>query len=230
MSRIKPIKPVIVFAVMLGLISCAGKTNSNAEAEKSAENTDTLLIKQQLDLNNGFEAEFYSKSYSYYWLSGKDTLDFALHLSEYKSDSTLRLIVHHNQPILFTAALANIKACFPLLEEDFAISKIQSVYFREPIYYIDLARELSTEYERQFTRKNVGYEKWHAFLLGSILTTKLNSLVNPLGKKVKRYGIEKFHLLEKKHYEEYLPNVGVADYPEFVIHGHLGFVVFLEDE
>ena len=40
-----------------------------------------------------------------------------------------------------------------------------------------------------------------------------------LGKNTKNYGIEKFHLLNKEYYGNYIPNENMSKYPEFSIHG-----------
>jgi hypothetical protein len=49
-----------------------------------------------------------------------------------------------------------------------------------------------------------------------------------LNKKVKRYGIEKFQLLEKKNFKSYLSDTDLTDYPEFAI-GGMGLSIQLEN-
>jgi hypothetical protein len=196
---------------MLGLISCVQKTKPKTQVDNVQ---DTVIAKYK---NKPYDVGFYSKSYSYYWLVGNDTLDFVVRATEREKDSTLDLIVHHKSPILFTTMLTRINECYPLIKEDFFMSKLNSFYFKEPIYYFDLAKELSTEYEQQFGRKNISYKTLNRFLLNSKMNNQLNSFVNPLNKKIKRYSIEKFHLIDKKYYTSYLPNIDLTEYPEFTI-------------
>jgi hypothetical protein len=178
--------------------------------------------------HESFRSGLYSKSYSYYWLAGKDTLNLRLNVTEYKEDTTFLLRIYHRKPILFTAVLEKITECFPLIAEDFNPSKLTSLHFKEPVFYLDLAQTLSNEYEQEFGRKNISHEKLNQFLLQSSLTSQLNHFLNPLHKKVKDYGLEKFHIIDKEIYKEYLPNVDLTEYPEFTFNAHTGIVVKLE--
>lgn len=186
-------------------------------------------MKHKNDLNKSYEVGFYSKSYTYFWIIGTDTLDFALNATEHEKDSTLHLNVYHKDPILFTIALTKINECFPLIKEDFNTRKLSSLYFKDPVFYYDLTKELSTEYEQQFGRKTISYKKLNQFLLNSSLNTELNNFVRPFEKKIERYGIEKFQLMSKQHYGGFLPNVDIDKYPEFAIEG-MGLYVRLEDK
>src|SRR5690606_29637218 len=100
-----------------------------------------------------------------------------------------------------------INECLPLIQRDFNIMKFSSIYFQSPIYYIDLVKELSGEYEQKFGQKYIGYEKLNPFLLQSSLNIRLNNFLEPLNKKVKRYGIEKFQLVSKESF--------IGDFPGF---------------
>ena len=212
-----------------GLISCGQETKSNSQNVKSDNKTDTIIVKHKNDLNKSYEVGFYSKSYSYYWLVGKDTLDFKLSANEYEKDSTLHIYIHHKNSILFSTALTKINECYPHIKEDFYLAKLNSFYFRDPIFYFDLTKELSTNYEKQFGRKNIGYRKLSEFLIKSNITNQLNNFVSPIDKKVTRYGIEKFYLMDKKYYNSYLQNEDLTKYPEFAING-MGFYVQLENK
>jgi hypothetical protein len=188
---------------------------------------DTLMVKHKNILD---ESAWYSKSYSYYWLVEEDTLNFVLHVTEWKNDSTLHLRLFHKKPILFTEALGRIEMCLPLITEDFNISKFSSFHFMEPIFYFDLAMELSNEYEQEFGQKRVNYRKLNEFLLRSSSSTQLNHFLNPLNKKVRWYGFEKFHLIDKENFKEYLPNIDFTEYPEFTLNAHNGMSVNLENK
>jgi hypothetical protein len=229
MKKNVPTTLIILFITAIGCISCVQDTKSSKQTEKPFDNLDTHIVKHKHELNKSYEVGFYSKSYFYYWLVGKDTLDFVVNATEYEKDSTLHINIYHKQPILFTKALTKINQCIPSIKKDFYISKLHSFYFRDLIYYFDLTKELSIEYEKQFGWKNISYEKLNPFLLNSNLNIQLDNFVNPLNKKVKKYSIEKFHLTDKKYFGDYLPNVDLTEYPEFAING-MGLSVQLESK
>jgi hypothetical protein len=217
----------LILSLTLGFISYSQQTKSNNQTAITNDKTDTIIVKYKNDLNKSYEVGFLSKSYSYYWIVGNDTLDFAVNASEYEKDSTLHLSIYHKNPIIFSTALTKINECLPHIQEDFKLTKLNSFNFSDPIYYFDLVKQLSTEYEKQFGRKNISYEKLNDFLLKSNLSKQLNSFVSPLDKKIKRYSIEKFQLTDKKYFGEYLPNVDLTLYPEFAVNG-MGLYIQLE--
>lgn len=225
MDKTKCVRLTFFLTLVISFVSCNQETKSNGQREKFTE-CDAIIVKHKRELNNSYEVGFYSKAFSYYWLVGKDTLDFVVNATEHEKDSTLHLSIHHKKPILFTTALTKIKECLSLINEDFYLSKLTSFYFKDPIYYLDLAKKLSAEYEQQFGRKNINFEKQNQFLLGSKLNLQLNELVSTYNKETRRLGIEKFHLLDKKYFGEYLSEVNLTEYPEFTIHG-MGLSVYL---
>ena len=92
----KYLKWLFLFIISLGLISCVKETKSNNLSAKTSKNIqDTIIVKQKQALNSSYEVGFLSKSHSYYWLVGKDTLDIVVNVREYSRDSTLHLSVHH---------------------------------------------------------------------------------------------------------------------------------------
>lgn len=203
------------------LLSCKDGTNSNTtHAPGALKNTqDTVIVKHQNELNPSYEAGFLSKSYGYAWVAGKDTPDFKLIVTEHAKDSSLHLHIIHRQPVLFSIALKRVGDCLDLIKDDFYLSKLSSLYFEPPIYYADLSKELSAQYEKTFGRKNVSYKRLNQFLLKTDLNSRLNNFLQPFGKTVSRYGIEKFHLLNKENYSYYLKEVDLTNYPDFTLHG-----------
>lgn len=222
------INQVLFFVIVIAFFSYSGETKSASKNEKTSNIIDTVIVKHKNELNKSYEVGFLSRSYSYYWIVGNDTLDFVVNATEYEKDSTLHLNVLHTKPLLFSTTLLKINECYPLIKQDFSLSKLKSFYFRDPIYYFDITKELSIEYEQQFGRKHINYEKLNLFILNSKLNKHLSKFLNPLNKKVKRYFIEKFHLMDKKYYSEYLSNIDLTEYAEFVIHG-MGLYVELKD-
>jgi hypothetical protein len=131
--------------------------------------------------------------------------------------------------MLFTTILDKLNQSLPTIMNDFDSTKFSSIYFKSPIYYLDLAKELSRQYEQTFGRKSTSYPNLNVneFLFNSNLNKRLTSFLNPLNKKVKWYSIEKFQLMDKSNFNSYLPGIDLADYPEFTIDG-MGVSVELE--
>jgi hypothetical protein len=213
------------------LSGCGQQTKKKTETtEGTVDTQDTIIVKQRNILDKSYQIGFYSKSYSYYWLVGTDTLDFRIGITEYEKDTTFSLRVFHKEPMLFTTVLEKVKECFLLIEEDFNLSKLTLFGFMPPVYYLDLAKKMSSEYEQEFGRRHISYDKLDQFLSKSSLNTQLYHFFNPLNKKIRRYGLEKFHLIYKENYKEYLPNVDFTEYPEFTLNAHTGIFVSLENE
>ncbi len=64
--------------------------------------------------------------------------------------------------------------------------------------------------------------------MNSWLQERVEDFLQQFNKSIKRYGIEKYHLLEKKYYNQYIPNKDLDDYPSFSIHGR-GISVILNE-
>lgn len=107
------IKLTLILSLTLVFISCNQETKTNNQTTVNTEKTDTIIVKHKNDLNKSYEVGFLSKSYSYYWLVGNDTLDFSVNAREYEKDSTLHLSIHHKKPITFRTALTKINECLP---------------------------------------------------------------------------------------------------------------------
>jgi hypothetical protein len=68
----------LILSLTLGFIACNQETKSNNQTAVTYDKTDTIIVKHKNDLNKSYEIGFLSKSYSYYWLVGNDTLDFSV--------------------------------------------------------------------------------------------------------------------------------------------------------
>lgn len=224
-------KPIIPFIIILTLLSC---NNSEQKKEKTDSSTseiiqDTVLVKIKNELNKSYEVGFYSKSYTYCWTVGQDTLDFKIGVTEYERDSSIQISAFNKKPILFATVLNKINECLPIIEEDFDTENLRSLYFpRPPIFYKDLTTTLSKDYESQFGQKNISYKKLNEFLMNSWLEKQIGGFLDQFGKTTKRYIIEKFHLLDKEYYKEYIPNAELNEYPEFSING-MGISVIIDE-
>jgi len=201
------------------------KSISKSEVKKNF--IDTTLVKFENKIDKSYEIGFYKKSYTYCWITEKDTLDFKIGVTEYVRDNSIQIRVYHRNPILFLETLGKIADCLPLIEQNFNLNKLNSLYLEPSIFYKDLTSELSKAYKNQFGEKNIDYDELNEFLKHSWLDKKLGTFLKRFEKTTKNYGIEKFHLLNKEYYGNYIPNENMNNYPDFSIHG-MGITISLE--
>lgn len=224
-------KQLIPFIIILTLLSCnnSNQTKEKIESESVEFTQDTVLVKIQNKIDKSYDIGFLSKSFTYCWTVGQDTLDFKIGVREYVRDSSIQISVFNKKPISFATVLNKIDESLPLIKEDFDSENLRSLYFpRPPIFYKDLTTTLSKDYESQFGRENISYEKLNEFLMNSWLEIQIGEFLDQFGKTTRRYGIEKFHLLDKEYYKEYIPDVDLNEYPEFSIHG-MGISVIINE-
>ncbi len=222
------------FVIMLTLLSCNNsqktKENKKSESESVEITQDTVMVKIQNKIDKSYGVKFYSKSYTYCWAVGKDTLDFKIGVTESKRDSSIHISALNEKPILLLTVLNKINESLPLIKEDFDTENLRSLYFQRPtIFYKDLTTRLSKDYESQFGQVNINYKKLDKFLMNSWLEIQIGAFLEQFGKTTKRYGIEKFHLLDKKYYKKYIPDLDLNQYPVFSIHGMGGISVLLNE-
>lgn len=220
---------VLVLPFILTSFICAAglETNNIKVAEKFQ---DTFLIKKQNALTASYEVGFYSRSFSYFRVAGKDTIDLVITATEHQKDSSLHLNFFHKKSIAFNKILYFLNESIPQIKSDFNIDKLTSLDFRSPAYYLDLTKELSRSYEQNFGRKNISYKKLNDFLLSSSLNKALDKVLKAFNKEVKRYNIEKFHIMDKKNTrtELYFTTSELNEYPVFAIDG-MGLYVQIKD-
>ena len=224
-------KPTILSLIILILISCnhSNQTKKTINSDFVETSKDTVLVKVENKIVNSYDIGFYSKSYTYFWVVDQDTLDFKIGLTEYVTDSSVHLRAFHRNPILFTTVLEKMIECVPMIQQNFEMNNLGSLYFKAPIFYLDLTTKLSEDYKSQFGQKNIKYEQLNKFLMGSWLEQKVSIFLDQFDKSTKRYGIEKFHLLDKQYYIEYIPNSDLNEYPDFSIHG-MGISVSINEQ
>jgi hypothetical protein len=209
-------KYILLITISSIFISCNEIANSKHSKKGNLKAIkDTVIMKYEHLSQSGV-----SKMHSYLWVVGKDTLDLRLVIEEFERDSSLNLSILHKEPLLFSTVLKKINASFYLINHDYDLLDLRTVSFRSPIYYPDLAKSLSTQYEQSFGQEMVKYDKLNKFLLGTEMNSQLNTLLKPFNKKVKLYSVEKFNLVNKKHYGfAKLPNFNFSNYPEFTLDG-----------
>ncbi|UIR54673.1 hypothetical protein LZQ00_10335 [Sphingobacterium sp. SRCM116780] len=211
------IRTLVLICFLAIFYSCTEKKNTDKKEQVSSK-IDTILVKKKNKLE-GFNEDYMTKSYSYYWVTVNDTADIVINAYERKEDNTLHLVVDQRKMVLFNSVIDKLNQSIPKIKEDFDWTKIGSIFLNAPVYYPDLANALSKEYEQKFGRKAISYEKLNQFLLQSSLNTQLNNFLNPFDKKTESYGIEKFHFLEKKDYSSIFSDSDLSVYPEFTLHG-----------
>ncbi|QIG88551.1 hypothetical protein G6R40_02685 [Chryseobacterium sp. POL2] len=221
-------KNVLIFFALLASI-CFLQINAKKFSTNYKSNVqDTIIVKHKNSIEKSYEVGFYSKSYSYYWIVGKDTLDFAISAHEYERDKSMSINIFHKNPINLKTAIKNTENCLTLIKQDFNIEKLNYLYFTNTfIYYPDIVTKLSNEYNAKYGKKRIEYKDLNKFLLSSIFNTKMNEFLKLQNKKVIGYGIEKFNLIDKQSMKYQLPNMDLKDYPEYSISG-MGISVKLD--
>lgn len=200
--------------------------NETADQQSQVKDSTAFIIgKENLE---GYAAENYTKAYTYFWRHGTDSSDLTIRLSEAKEDSSVTVAVSHKKPQNFDGVLDSLKHIFTLAEKDFDPYKLKSIFFEPPVFYPDLNLELSKAYAKNFGNKTILQQKLHEFLKSTVLTEKINLLCKPFNKEVDYFGVEKFHLIDRNHYNAYLSNEVTANYPDFSIHG-MGMYIGLKN-
>ncbi|PWN72309.1 hypothetical protein C1631_006845 [Chryseobacterium phosphatilyticum] len=208
----------ICFA-MIFLISCT---------EKSKTKVNRPTLKKEIMERTGYTEETYSKVYKYYWVT-EDTSDLKFDVYERKADSTVMFSSEHHKQIDFAVLLDSVNGAFTKINSDFDLSKLESLIFKQPLYYPDLNRELSQAYEARYGKVAVDYPTLQQFLLSAPITLKINTFLKPLNKKVKSYSIEKFHLLSLEQIKKFYPDMQFENDPDFTLFGS-GIYVELENK
>lgn len=224
-------KLILIISIILIFTSCNKSTKNDdfEDPEPQEKLVDTVLIKIENKIKKSYEVGLYQKSFTYCWVVENDTLDFKIYLAEWIEDSSVHLNLFHRNPILLSDALSKINESLPLIEQDFNMDNLSSIYIKSPIFYKDVTIELTASYENQFGNNHINYQKLNDFLMNSTLQNRITAFLNQFNKSIKRYSIEKFHLLMKNNYDEYIPNTNLNDYPLFSIHG-MGIEILLKDE
>lgn len=222
-------KQLILLISTITLLSCNHSTQPKETNNSKTDNvaTDTILVEIENDIDTPSKIGFYSKSYTYCWVIGKDTLDLKIGLEEYVRDSSVQIRVFNQHPILFTTVIDKINECLPLIRGNFELDNLRSLYFEPPIFYKDLTNELTQDYKNQVGQRDISTKQLDEFLKNSWLEEKIGSFLKQFDKTTRTYGIEKFHLLQNQHYNQYIQNVELSEYPEFSLNG-IGISVILK--
>ncbi len=223
-------KYLFVMTLIAGCISCGERTDVVIQSSANRGGTrDTVIQKQKDRLKNALDSGFYAKKLWYYWIHGSDTMDYKLTVSETRKEGTIHLDIHHKKNMLFTEVLALIRTAMPVIKEDFDLERLDYFSFESPLYYRDFEILFSKEYQTRFGQKRIGYPELDAFLLQSEITVLLNQFLEPYDKKVRRYLVEKFQLINPHQGSLFLPDLDYSGYPDFAIHG-MGLSVNLKNE
>lgn len=178
---------ITVFIITTFLFSCHEKTKKAGEQVFKSE---PALKKEMIKLD-GYTKENYNKVYSYYWVA-KDTSDLKFTLYERKTDSSVLWTIDHDRQINFPALLDSMNNAMPEIRKDFDLYKINSLSFKQPLYYPDLNQALTTSYQKRYGETAIDYPELKKFLLSAAITPQLNTFLKPLHKRARSYSIENF--------------------------------------
>lgn len=157
-----------------------------------------------------------------------DTLDCSVQVLVWAGSGDISLSIEHKNSMLFSDVLQKLLDCFQVMKNDFDVNKVTSLDFEAPIFYVDLANQLTKEYKQKFGHKTIRYKVFSNFMMSTTLTSQLNNCLALWNKAVKYYSFEKFFLIDKKMFHEYLPNTDVSAYPEFTFNAHSGISIELK--
>lgn len=190
------------------IISCKYDTNkkeqqvtktksSKTPSKTSIKNGDTIIVKKI----NKTDYDYYIKSFSYLWVTPKDTLDFKINVKEWDIDSTrshisinIRHLTMHSKKIYFSTAVKHLKKCIPIIKENFALKNIGSIQFEGTYAYKDFTTYLPKEYENKYGKEKITDLELDNFLKQSRMDIELKKLLLSLKKDTYRYDIEKFEV------------------------------------
>lgn len=160
------------------------------------KNGDTIIVKQVNKIENYDSTTL--KSFSYLWITKKDTLDFKIHAKEYLVDSTKTHIhidiTHISETIFFSTALENLKKCITIIQKDFTLKSLGSLQFEGPYAYKDFRTTLPKEYESRYGKEKINYLELNNFLQESSIDIELKKILFSLKKDTYEYSIEKFEV------------------------------------
>ncbi|MCR9016998.1 hypothetical protein [Aquiflexum gelatinilyticum] len=221
------LRKVYFFIFVFSFFSCSEKSKISTKI-KQVESQDTIIVRQIYDVSK-FNYSLSSKSISYYSISGKDTLDISIGVNESKTSGEVNIDFRNNKSIMFKDLLKKFDRFLPFVKEDFDLTRIESLVFDPPIFYQDICIQLSRDYKLKYGRKNIDVLTQKEFLMETKLKSSIDSVFLPYKKKVNWISIEKFHLFEKEHYDEYL-NIDFSAYPDFAIDGIMLNVQLTENQ
>jgi len=212
----------LVLICLLFFIFCDKKNKTISPTEPTDFEWKLTITDEELV---GFTKEIKTKAKWYYWVKDKDTTNFKFRLSELKVDSLVQIVLEVKSPIEFKICLDSLNSIFLTVEKDFNLNKINDIYIGQTIYYPDLTKEFSNEYENQFGKKHISHEKINILLKKLPITEKLNSINSKYNVKVSTFGIEKFGIIEKKNFRIFPENYDFSDYPDFSIEGFTDILI-----
>lgn len=195
--------------------------NKNQEIK---QNIEALKKEWKLNIEDeklvGFTEDAFTKAKWFYWVKDQDTTNYKFRFAELKNDSLVSVLIKVEKQIDFKTCLDSLNALFPIIEKEFNLNKMYSLYVGQVIYYPDLAKEISTQYEKDFGKKITSHKKFNEMMMQQPTTENLNSIIERYNKKIRAFSVEKFGLIEKPVFSLFIKDVDFSDYPDFIIEGN----------
>lgn len=176
------------------------KTKSSKILPKTIiKSGDTIIVKKVNQIESYDSSTI--KSFSYFWITQKDTLDFKIRVREFVIDSTKSHIsidiehsTMHSEKIFFSTALKHLKKCIPIIKQNFSLENLGSIQFEYPNAYKDFITNLPKEYKNKYGKKRITYLELNDFLKQSSIDIELKKMLLSLNKDTYKYSIEKFQV------------------------------------
>lgn len=206
--------------------------------ENLKQKMDTLMVVEKSE--RVYEQEIYDlvqnvdypilKTYTYYWVVGKDTLDFSINVSE-EGDGTIIYVYRFNKSgdayrkrMSIYFLLKKIKEIMPSLKEGkFDMNRLYAISFEDPSVFTDLSNELSNAYQK-YPKGSFHREKLNELMQNTKFHKELNHLLSPWDKKVAHYSIEKLHIIGRKQMQDNFIEIDTTKIPQDIIAGN-GFYI-----
>ena len=153
----------------------------------------TIIVKQ-VDKIEDYD-NFTLRSFSYVWMTNKDTLDLKIQAREYLTDGSVPIFhidIRHSEEMYFSTALEYLKKSIPIIQEDFKLKNLGSLQFESTFLYKDFKTTLPKEYESKYGKEQISYLEIDDFLKGSSIDDELKEALFFLKERTYKYAIEKF--------------------------------------
>lgn len=175
----------------------------------------------------GFSEDAFTKVKWFYWVKDQDTTSYKFRIAELKNDSLVSVAIEVEKQIDFKTCLDSLNALFPIIEKEFDLKNLYSLDIGQTIYYPDFAKEISSQFDKNFGKKITSHKKFNEMMMQTPITKNINSIIGKYNKKINSYSVEKFGLLEKSSFGYLIKDADFSDYPDFIIEGHVS--VLFED-
>jgi len=194
-------KNIFYFLSIFIFITCGKEKIENSNIENVR---DSIVVKKKipLDFNNKI---LFKKTISYTLVLGKDTSDFQIFVSQAKKNQDISIYTVYNlkkekSEKLYVQRLKELKYLLKVVNNDFNLNYLSSLYLGRLIYNGDIALTIMKLYNVKFGKNSnvLSPDKISDLILESKLTDDINSILSQYSKKISDVGLEKITFVPKE--------------------------------